>query len=113
MNKIKTPRTTAATVAGDKLEQARQALDKKNTLHSPVCQSTAAQRQRILKWLTENGPLTTFDSREKLLVPHPAGRINELRKLGFEITTERCWEYSAGGSRHLVARYSFKREEAM
>lgn len=74
-------------------------------------QSAHDQRQRILDWLLNTGPLSTFDSREKLLVPHPAGRINELRKQGHNIVTERLWEYSAGGTRHLVARYSIKQDD--
>lgn len=109
-DKMKNP-GTGASVHGVKENKRWGSLLSDNTFQSSPCQSAAAQRRIILDWLQTIGSLTTFDSREKLLIPHPAGRINELRQQGFAITTERCWEYSAGGSRHLVARYSLEAQE--
>ena len=75
-----------------------------------VSQTSSAQRQRILSWLL-NGSLTTFEGREELHVPHVAGRIQELRKNGHNIKTEWATEYSAGGSRHRIAKYTLQSGE--
>ena len=111
MNKKEHPVKPGATGHGAKEIKVGENLQNQSTPPSSLCQSRAAQRQRVLHWLKNVGSLNTFEGRENLFVPHVAGRVQELRKQGYLITTERCWEYSAGGSRHLVARYSLEREE--
>lgn len=66
--------------------------------------SAAAQRLAILERL-KCGPITTLQARE-LGVMHPAARCMELRRQGFEITTEWTLEYCSGGLQHRVAKYS-------
>ena len=61
--------------------------------------SNAAQRTRILEWLRHES-LTTLQAREHLDIMHPAGRIKEWRKQGFNIMTYRTYE-----AKHRVARY--------
>ena len=46
---------------------------------------------RILDAL-RTGPLSTFEARKYLDVPHPAGRVQELRSAGNEIDTLRFSE---------------------
>ena len=61
--------------------------------------SNEAQRTRILEWLRGES-LTTLQAREHLDIMHPAGRVMELRKQGFNIFTH--WTNEAN---HRVARY--------
>ena len=61
--------------------------------------SNHAQRTRILEWLRRES-LTTLQAREHLDVMHPAGRVKELRKQGFNILTYWTIENS-----HRIARY--------
>lgn len=75
-----------------------------NTPDTTRCQSAAAQRQRILKHL-QCSTLTTLQAREQLDIMHPAMRVLELKRHGFAIKTEWTTEYSAGGSKHRIARY--------
>ena len=74
-------------------------------------QTARAQRERIRERL-KLGPLTTFEGREKLNVPHVAGRVHELRRdEGLSIKTEWSWEYAAGGSKHRIAIYTLSQED--
>ena len=50
----------------------------------PSANATSAQRKRLLKALQSN-PINTIEAREYLGIMHPAGRIKELRDLGFNI----------------------------
>ena len=72
--------------------------------------TTGEQRRRILAHL-QYLPLTTLEAREQLDIMHPAARCMELRKQGHPIVTEWTTEYSAGGSRHRIARYVLKQQE--
>jgi hypothetical protein len=103
MNQTKNP-ANSANCCGAKHTKAEENLQINLNPSELVAQSSAAQRQRILEHL-QYSPLTTFQAREELHIPHPAGRVEELRKLGNAIETVRQWEYSAGGSRHRIARY--------
>lgn len=67
-----------------------------NTLH--------AQRARILDWLLGGESLTTLQARNMLNVMHPAGRVRELRMMGWSIKTS--WAVVCTlKSRHRVAKY--------
>lgn len=66
------------------------------------------QRDRILTWFNSHPSLTTIQGREILGVIHPAGRINELRKAGYQIMTYWADEEDAQGNMHRVARYVMK-----
>ncbi len=99
-------------VSSANCSQAKGVKDRENlqfniNATTTLCQSAAAQRQRIHAWLMY-ASLTTFEGREQLHIPHVAGRVQELRKLGIKIKTEWTTEYSAGGSRHRIARYSLE-----
>lgn len=69
----------------------------------------ATHAQRVLDAL-RLGPLSTFDARRYLDVPHPAGRIQELRDNGNEIDTLRLSERSEVGREHCVALYVLRKE---
>lgn len=59
---------------------------------------THIQRNRLLEELRRR-PLTTFEARTLLDIPHPAGRVKELREHHRIIT---CWVTEQG---HRIARY--------
>jgi len=65
----------------------------------------AAQRGRILLYLREHNSLSTFDARYQIDVMHPAARVMELRKQGFEIYTSWVREETPEGKSHRVGRY--------
>lgn len=66
--------------------------------------TSAAQRKRLLEVLRCQS-ISTFDARHKHDVMHPAARIMELRKQGYDIKTERVPELTPEGRAHNVARY--------
>lgn len=67
--------------------------------------SRAAQCKRIAVYLLLHQAATTIDLREKCNAMHPAGRIMELRRDGWEIAL--TWERSidAQGREHTCGRY--------
>ena len=69
----------------------------------------ATHAKRILDAL-RLGPLSTFEARRYLDVPHPAGRVQELRNAGNEIDTVRLSERSEAGRPHNIALYVLRRE---
>lgn len=62
-----------------------------------------SQRQRILDHL-RHAPLSTFQSRQELDIPHPAARVQELKAQGHNIITERTIE-DCGKGKHRIAKY--------
>lgn len=71
----------------------------------------ATHARRILDAL-RLGPLSTFEARRYLDVPHPAGRVQELRDSGNEIDTLRLLEHSEVGRPHCIALYLLRKEAA-
>ena len=71
---------------------------------SPVTNSAEAQRQRVHAHLYLRS-LSTIESREQLDVLHPAARIMELRKRGYNIETHWVTEPTECGRLHRVAQY--------
>ncbi|KAF0235299.1 MAG: hypothetical protein FD177_53 [Desulfovibrionaceae bacterium] len=70
--------------------------------------STAtAQRARLLDAL-RRGSLTTLEARRRLDVMHPAARVMELRRLGFNIVTIWTTDVTAEGNTHRVACYQLR-----
>ena len=68
--------------------------------------SSAAQRQRILKALFDQGSLTTLDIRHQLSIMSPAPRIFELRRSGYSIASYPVDVRDCEGNLHKgVARY--------
>lgn len=67
----------------------------------------ATQCQKLRDWLITHGDVSTFEGRERLGIPHVAGRIQDLRKKhGLMIVTRMVWEKSAHSDHaHLVGRY--------
>jgi hypothetical protein len=63
----------------------------------------ASQRGKLLAAL-HRGPVSTLKARAELDVLHPAARIKELRKRGYEITTQWVTEDTVLG-KHKVAQY--------
>lgn len=71
---------------------------------SPKSTATEAQRQRILDAL-HVGPKTTYDLRRMGCYQAPA-RVIELRRMGYNISTELVTIWDRDGYRHdRVARY--------
>lgn len=81
-------------------EAATSAQDKTNITDT----SSDAQRVRLLAAL-KIGPVTTLEARQSLNVLHPAGRIQELRDLGYQIVTHWQTDYTSEGHQHRVAKY--------
>ena len=67
--------------------------------------ATKASQQGAILAALRVGPLTTVTSREALGVLHPAGRIMELKRLGFTIETRKVRRFDADGRPHTVAEY--------
>lgn len=69
----------------------------------------ATHARRILDALRLHW-LSTFEARKYLDVPHPAGRVQELRDAGNEIDTLRLSERSDVGRPHCIAVYVLRKE---
>lgn len=69
----------------------------------------ATHAHRILEAL-HLGALSTFEARRYLDVPHPAGRVQELREFGNEIDALRKSEPSEIGRPHRIAVYVLRKE---
>ena len=67
--------------------------------------SAAGQRQAILKWLQEQGSLTTIQVRDELGIMSPAARVMELRELGQPIVTHWTKTVDRIGTKHREAKY--------
>lgn len=68
-----------------------------------------AQRQRIGDHLLRFGSATTIELRERCNAMHPAGRIKEMRKIGWSIATVWVRDTDAQGYPHRCARYVLTR----
>jgi predicted ArsR family transcriptional regulator len=82
-------------------ERASKKFDTPNYIDN----SAASQRARLLAWLNDHHRVSTFEARRDLDIPHPAGRIEELRKAGHNIVTEWTTEEAQRGRPHRIARY--------
>mgnify|MGYP000167356351 CR=1 FL=1 len=67
--------------------------------------SVFSQRLKILGWFKNNPSLATEQARRELGIMHPAGRIGELRKRGYNILTHWADYPTADGSFHRMAKY--------
>lgn len=76
-----------------------------NRLHH---NSTAAQRQRLLKALRRS-PVSTITARSELDIMSPAPRVLELRRMGYAIKTVRVWQRTDCGMAHRVGLYVLAR----
>jgi len=68
-----------------------------------------AQRRRIAAYLLQHGSATTIQLRELCNAMHPAGRVRELRRIGWSIATVREWAIDAQGMKHWCGRYVLQR----
>lgn len=82
-----------------------EAIQKINQKHKGNDAETQANRS--LEALQVFFSLTTEDLRQDLDIMHPAGRIKELRRRGFNIQTH--WENypTASGKLHRMGRYVY------
>ena len=71
--------------------------------------SLAAQRDRLLKHLIENGNVSTFEARSDLNILHPAARIQELRQSGHVIVLTWVVQNDHVGRPHRIGRYHYMR----
>lgn len=79
-----------------------------NCTHQHNDNSASSQRARIVAYLQEHCTITTLEARRDLDVMHPAGRIDELRKEGYEIDTVWTNDTTEQGKQHRVARYVWR-----
>lgn len=91
-------------------EKAAQGADytkaaKQNRQRHYHANSAHAQRQRIADWFNTTNSLTTEQARRDLDIMHPAGRIKELRRRGYDILTFTENHPTIGGQMHRMARY--------
>lgn len=70
----------------------------------------AAQHKRLLSALKEDN-FSTLAARKELDIMHPAGRIRELRKKGYEIITQWQWEPTDSVKPHKVGLYILMSEK--
>lgn len=67
--------------------------------------SLAKQRMRLITALRA-APVDTFRARGELDIMHPAGRVKELRALGYNIHLTWIYKYSEAGEKHRIGQYS-------
>lgn len=79
-----------------------------NLHFTPADATKATQRAELLAYMKQHGKVSTIESRERLGVSHPAARIMEMRRQGFNIETRRVLEADASGRLHGVALYVLK-----
>jgi len=82
-----------------------------STASSPKAQAhdmpSHVQRARIRTALEQAGTqgMSTIELREQVDILHPAGRVQELRELGYRIDTVWTVTTNAQGNPHRCARY--------
>lgn len=71
--------------------------------------STAAQRARLLAYLSDSGPINTIQARNSLNIMMPAARVKELRAQGHGIDTVFITALDGEGRSHRrVALYVYR-----
>lgn len=70
--------------------------------------SRDAQRARIVSYLLIHGSATTLELRRECNCLHPAGRVQELRELGWHIDTVPDHDHDDQGNPHRIGRYVLK-----
>lgn len=70
-----------------------------------------ARQQGLVLAALRAGPLTTIAARETLGIAHPAGRVHELRRMGYRIETGRRVANDAAGRKHQIASYVLVQSE--
>ena len=70
--------------------------------------SVSSQRARILKHFEGCPRLSTMQARNQFGIMSPAPRIEELRKQGYRIDTQRIIEFDSNGVPHLMGLYVFQ-----
>lgn len=70
-------------------------------------ESRVDQRSRLLSALSVC-PVSTFEARRYLDVMHPAGRVMELRRGGWDIDTFWITQKTQFGRPHRIAIYAYK-----
>ena len=76
---------------------------------TPENNAASAQRARLLDALRRES-FTTLEARRLFDVMHPAARIMELRRQGFNIVTVWTTDTTPEGNAHRVARYLLRQE---
>ena len=70
------------------------------------------QTDRVLAYLESHGSITQREASEALAVARLASRVNDLRKAGHPIITERVEGENKFGEKTRYARYWIKRAKA-
>ncbi len=76
----------------------------------PHCNSTEAQRHRLIERLLIVGMIDTITARRELDILCPAARVLELRKRGHRIDTVKIQRATDCGKLHRIALYILRPE---
>lgn len=72
--------------------------------------TTTAQAQRMIQAL-KSGPVSSIEAAQQLDIVHPPSTIRHLRRLGWGILTEWCYQSAGPGRRpHRVGLYVLAKE---
>jgi Helix-turn-helix domain len=104
--KTESPKANAPGQGGASLNT--NAINKAKSIKNP--NSAGAQRERILHRLRELKSVTSVQMREQLDVLHPSGRVMELRKKGYDISTQWVRAMTACGVSHRVGLFELHSE---
>lgn len=88
----------------------RAKIEQLETIRENYKGETGANHARRILDALRLSPLSTFEARRYLDVPHPAGRVQELREAGHEIDTVRISELGEVGRPHCIALYLLRKE---
>lgn len=86
---------------------ARTGSPRNNTRpNNTILEPSGTQKLRLLSFL-RNSPQSTLDLRGRGIA-HPAGRVQELRRLGHQIATAPAIRTDSAGVTHRVAVYALR-----
>lgn len=94
----------------NKIKQSGQSLTKARLIKAIQIQgnSKIVQQQAILTWFRNIKPsLTTMEARDELSTLHPAGRILELRRQGYDIPLTWTNSIDENGVSHRIGVYHY------
>lgn len=75
-------------------------------------QATKATQATVILNALQQGPLTTQAIRVHLNIMHPAGRVKDLRRMGYTIATQKITQRDVAGNLHTQALYSLETDDS-
>lgn len=75
--------------------------------------TSTANQIAIVEAALRDGPKSTVELRYEYGIMHPAGRVQDLRAMGYQIDTVRIASYTPDGIRHhSIAKYVLQAESS-